>query len=357
MIFFLLTNSFLLAMSIWSVPCASLCHYFRCKNLHLPEYPTKLVIRSKHNHPLEAADALKYRDVDDSVNERLLTLFREGHSPASALSSLKFDLQLQHGCDYAYIAADRKHCPDKFFLLQVGCVCEVHVVANNQALISLHFRLFKEAFKKEYGELSPTELTKEVLQSVERLNGEGVIRIKAEQSQQTNGALVIVFLTPLMLRVHKKLKHSGELCFMDATGTMDRFNHRVFLLMTHSPAGGLPLGCIVTSSPEVFLTDDSRAERQALSSAFPDSTLLLCVFHVLQAFWRYVWDSKHSIQKDDRPYLFGLMKTMVFCETERAIVFLASDNASFVTGALMPIDGGKTLTSKAARDDAPTAKK
>ncbi|ELT96279.1 hypothetical protein CAPTEDRAFT_148124 [Capitella teleta] len=40
-----------------------------------------------------------------------------------------------------------------------------------------------------------------------------------------------------------------------------------------------------------------------------------------------------------------------------AIVFLASDNASFVTGALMPIDGGKTLTSKAARDDAPTAKK
>ena len=119
-----------------------------------------------------------------------------------------------------------------------------------------HFRLFKEAFKEEYGDLSPTDLTKQVLQSVERLNGEGVIRIKAEQS---NGQLVIAFVTPIMLRVHKKLKHSGELVFMDATGTLDRFNHRVFLLMTHSPAGGLPLGCIVTSSESLQTIEHALA--------------------------------------------------------------------------------------------------
>ena len=68
--------------------------------------------------------------------------------------------------------------------------------------------------------------------------------------------------------------------------------------------------------PEVFLTDDSRAERQALNSAFPDATLVLCVFHVLQAFWRHVWDSKHGIAKNDRPHLFGLMTKMVYSETE-----------------------------------------
>ena len=34
-----------------------------------------------------------------------------------------------------------------------------------------------------------------------------------------------------------------------------------------------------------------------------------------------------------------------------SIVFLASDNASFVHGVVLPIDGGKVLTSKPARDD------
>lgn len=157
---------------------------------------------------------------------------------------------------------------------------------------------------------------------------------------ERNAAIAIC--TPLMHRVHSNIKHSGELVFIDASGNMDRLGCRVFLLLTHCCAGGVPLGVLVTTSestetvtealhlhnsllsddtyfgrgqPEIFMTDDSLSERQALESVYPESTLLLCIFHVLQAFWRYLWDSKNGVRKEHRPALLSLLKDMVYSET------------------------------------------
>ena len=41
--------------------------------------------------------------------------------------------------------------------------------------------------------------------------------------------------------------------------------------------------------PELFMTDNCAAERQAISDVFPGAGQLLCTFHVLQACWRYLW--------------------------------------------------------------------
>jgi hypothetical protein len=45
----------------------------------------------------------------------LRALFEKGHSPASALSSLKMDLQTEYGPDYVLKAGDRATCPDLQF--------------------------------------------------------------------------------------------------------------------------------------------------------------------------------------------------------------------------------------------------
>ena len=132
---------------------------------------------------------------------------------------------------------------------------------------------------------------------------------------------------------------------MDASGNMDRQNARVILLMTHSAAGGLPLGVLILSNeqcatitaalrlymtmldnrcfggrgaagPAVFMTDDSTAERAALQDVFPDSTLLLCAFHILQAYWRFLWDHKTGVQKQYRQQLFSVVKAMVYATSE-----------------------------------------
>ena len=67
--------------------------------------------------------------------------------------------------------------------------------------------------------------------------------------------------------------------------------------------------------PEIFMTDDSLSERQALEIVYPESALLLCIFHVLQAFWRYLWDSKKGVRKEHRPALLSLLKDMVYYQT------------------------------------------
>ena len=93
---------------------------------------------------------------------------------------------------------------------------------------------------------------------------------------------------------------------------MEEFNLRVFIMVTHSPVGALPLGIFVTSDettdtliqalelfksclpsdafhgngiargPSVIMTDNCAELREALSRVWPTSTLLLCIFHVLQ---------------------------------------------------------------------------
>lgn len=88
---------------------------------------------------------------------------------------------------------------------------------------------------------------------------------------------------------------------MDSSGNLDRDNLRVFLLMRHSCAGGMPVGCLITTNeseatinnalklyltlipgdaiggrgevgPSVIMTDDCEAERSALQTVFPSTT-------------------------------------------------------------------------------------
>ena len=64
-----------------------------------------------------------------------------------------------------------------------------------------------------------------------------------KMSQTENGKIAIVICSRMMKRIHAHHKYSGELVFIDVSGGMDRYDGRVFMLLTHSAAGGLPLGC------------------------------------------------------------------------------------------------------------------
>ena len=182
-------------------------------------------------------------------------------------------------------------------------------------------------------------MLKDLQQHAERFNsekGEECVKMGTVEKD-----FVVAICTPLMKRVHTFVEHSGELVFVDASGGVDRHHCRIFLLLTHSAAGGLPLGCLITTSeskdvissalelfkevmpknafygrgtegPQTFMTDDSTSERNAIGACFPKATLLLCVFHLLQANWRYLWEAKHAIRKEHRPHLLGLVKSMVY---------------------------------------------
>lgn len=118
--------------------------------------------------------------------------------------------------------------------------------------------------------------------------------------------------------------------------------------MTHSTAGGLPLGILITTSenqatitaalqllnsvlpaerffgcredgPRVILTDDCLALQQALNAVYPGATLILCVFHLLQAMWRWLWNSHNGVAKDHRSYLMSSFRRIVYAGTPSSL--------------------------------------
>ena len=51
------------------------------------------------------------------------------------------------------------------------------------------------------------------------------------------------------------------------------------------------------AGPRVIMTDDSTSERNALGAVWPEARLLLCIFHVLQAAWRWLFSQKNGIRQ------------------------------------------------------------
>lgn len=204
-------------------------------------------------------------------------------------------------------------------------------------------RTYYKLFEQSYGATSGEQMFVDLESRIHHYNEEQH-QTCAKIEQTSDNQTIIAICTPVMKRVHEKVKHSGEMVFVDSSGNCDRHNSRIFVMLTHSSAGGLPLGIVVTTSesqstitagfellksilpegafhgrgadgPQVAMTDDCKSLRQGLHAVYPHCSLVLCVFHLLQAMWRWLWDAHSGIPKQDRPYLLRLFKSLVYAES------------------------------------------
>lgn len=228
--------------------------------------------------------------------------------------------------------------------------CENSAALNNNSLALLSFdhppatgdQKQQRAKKKRRLEVSAID-KKEMSRQLEELlckfcEGSGFAGMQIIEDNT-----VMALCTPFMHRVHKLVKQSGDLVFVDSYGDLDEPNScRVLMLVTYSCIGAVPLGCLVTTSetvpclkaaldlykqilpagcffdkegPDMLFTNDNEAERQSLKSAFPESHLLICLSHILQASWSFVYDRKNGIKKDQRSILFSKIRVLLFSQT------------------------------------------
>ncbi|CAN9515705.1 unnamed protein product [Ophioblennius macclurei] len=288
----------------------------RSKDPHIKDgYLLNINLRHEHNHWLSRDEAARYRDVSSETVAKLKQLFGSGHSPSSALHIIKFDLQEQEGENYIYAAADRSICPD----------------------IQFCYRLYQKLFQRPYRPPSGEEMLVNIRDQLNQHNMlQGDTSAKMEKTE--DGHVAIAICTPVMRRTHTKLKESGELIFVGSFGSNERQNQCMFLILTYSPAGPLPLGVFITTSktqtavtfglqllltllpsnsfygrkqPQVVVTDDCRVLRQSLQAVFPGAELLLSVFNQLQGMWRWLWSSQNGVAKEDREHLLDSFKTLL----------------------------------------------
>jgi len=294
-------------------------------------------LHCSHNHVINAADALRHRDVSDQVEQKFKQLFEKGHSPSSALESHKCDMQTKDEEHFSTKLADRYLCPD---LQWVFC-------------------LYYQIFRAEYGSQNNSDMLDMMRKRSIDWNGTNSDTVALESTDDSQ--VTVAICTPSMKRVHAEIVQSSELVFLDSSGCMDMNNCRVFAMLTNRCAGGLPLGLFITTTetdkaiisglkllqtllpsnafhgrniegPYYFTTDDCVAERNALKAVYASSVVLLCQFHVMWAAWRWLWKSTNGIAASDYSHLYSLIRLAVDAETSTdladAFTILHSDTVA-----------------------------
>ena len=249
----------------------------------------------------------------DEVRKIFEELFARNHSPSSALATYNFDLKLKYQEDFFKVSSDGAVCPTQKWV----------------------YDLYYDIFKKEYGEPDGDGMIASMEKYIEAFNKDcGEV---CAASEKTNIGFTVALCSPLMKRVHRNLENSKEISFIDSSGNMDRHNSRVFIMMSGSPIGALPLGLFVTYSeseecitqgllmsifpenaffgqnyPSVIITDDSTALRNSLRNVFPMSKLLLCIFHVLQNVMRFMWLGKNNIKPEHTQSLYRAFQKSLY---------------------------------------------
>ncbi|PKY16522.1 hypothetical protein RhiirB3_428916 [Rhizophagus irregularis] len=151
----------------------------------------------------DQAESLSFRRVDKEVREKYLELFKDGHSPASAM----------------YVHEDELHLS----------------TTNDQELI--------EKYRdNELGGRNGGSMFQRLTEIVNDFNNSGRGKaILQEYNADVGKSFILCIVTGLMCRVHGKVRQTGELCYMDASSSFEFFNNLITLLYTSCTIGALPL--------------------------------------------------------------------------------------------------------------------
>ena len=281
-----------------------------------------------HNHSVNSYHVQSFCPILPATKAAFENYFERGMSASEAFHH--HETKLMRDSISIMLLADRKYCPS---LTDVNYMYGKWQLQRKGALNGKSMFNTLANIIEDYNNKNATKGGKCFLQTY-------------QQSENSEQPLIVAICTPLMGRVHQ-LRQAGEMAFLDASGSLDRFNNPVYFMCTHHPAGALPLGVWIPSGqsqhvtkqcleklqnvmpkhafggrgpktgPQIFMTDDDSGQRGALSDTWKDSLLLLCTFHFLQAVWRWLFNSNNNISKEDRQHLMGHFQKLVFSASEK----------------------------------------
>ena len=197
-----------------------------------------------HSHEVESTNSYNFLEVEVSAKLRLLELFENGLTPSRAKKEFEEELKLKYSDQWLEVSSKRSINPDKNYI----------------------FRLHTSYWSNKFGTINGPEAyekAKDFIDSYNEKAGHTIASIK----QMENGGVVVCVVDEFMQRVHTVVPQSGQIMFVDATGSLDRCNHQLLKLMTESPVGGVPLGFIILSEQ----TENALSEGlEDIKKLFPD---------------------------------------------------------------------------------------
>ncbi|KAH7965654.1 hypothetical protein HPB49_009334 [Dermacentor silvarum] len=146
------------------------------------------------------------------------------------------------------------------------------------------------------------------------------------------------------MRRAETLESAQNIIFVDSTSSCDVDGNIATILLTATKAGAVPVAVLIhrgqsreayrlafellkqkypkcfgnNEAPGAFISDNARAEKDALRDVWPSARQLLCQFHVLQAEWRWL-KSAHNIGKEERRQLMAAFQKILYAKDEHEL--------------------------------------
>ena len=320
-------------------------------------HPTIIKISFNHNHPIDSAHALSFRPVALHVKEAYYQLFKTGHSAVTARHTYETRIMLENDEeDVMHVLSDRAVNPNPLDVSRLFAEWRSHNLGPENGIemfdkLDALIHDYNLQHSKDGGKIvlqKYSDAYHSEVQSDDDQSGDDQ-EPPCKKRKKESSPLSIVICTPLMARVHQYIPQAGEIAYIDSTSSLDRYNLSMFVISTSNSGGGLPLGLLITSDekastlersfacfckvlpdfaffnqgpsngPNVFMSDDSLSQSQAISATWPNTKQLLCVFHVLQSFWTWLHDGKNKVQAIHRQSLMLKIKDLVYAKSEKQL--------------------------------------
>ncbi|KAK3916595.1 Photosystem II reaction center Psb28 protein [Frankliniella fusca] len=283
------------------------------------ETPLPAVITiTQHNHKTKGCfETLKYLRVTKDTKEKLSKYFSEGFGPGAAYRMNDLSLKLM---------------PNS------GEIRANSAINPTPRIVQY---LFDQWRNSEYGESWGCDPFPKLREKISLYESEGT-SIHIDDSDSDDWAVLDV--TPIMKRAQNLLSAS-EIIFTDTTSNVEFTQSCVTLMLTATKGGAVPIAILIHSSqstecytkaynllksnypkcfggkeePGIFMTDNSAAEKGALSIVWPNALQYLCHFHICQSEWRWLKDSKHQVPQNRQQNLMQLLKNIMYAENAEGL--------------------------------------
>lgn len=275
----------------------------------------------EHSHRVYVAEALNLLKCSQETEETFKKYFDSGMTPCAAINYNELNIL------------------DSF---QDTDLNGIEMLSNSQINPSENhvYYMYNKWRTEKYGDRNECNLPEIMQGKIESLNEKGYLILLKQNPR------IIVIITPIMKRVFLSTAYENMI-FVDTTSSCDQTSSAITLVFTHHKIGGLPLACAIHTEqnesnytmvfaaikeaveknevgkrfePDIVMTDDSTAERNALRTIFPNARLLLCAFHVCQAFWRWLCVADHQIDIMKRQSIMTRFRNILFAtDPEEAV--------------------------------------
>ncbi|XP_065217359.1 uncharacterized protein LOC135843411 [Planococcus citri] len=286
---------------------------------------------SWHSHPLNAPSVLKHLSPEDPLRAEFHNYFEMRMSVTAASHYHENKLMLEsESNDNAF---NEEYCLDNAR------------INPTKRTVQHWFDVWR---KSQWGSNDGSTLKTNLEKAITHHSSQGI------KIQYCEEPFTLVLISPMMARTHE-CEFSKRILFIDSTSCCDSENYSITFLLSATPAGAVPCGVLITKQqtmdafttgftllknmmaslggsffkqefPNVIMTDNCAAEIGAAKIVWPESILLLCIFHVLQYVLRWLQDGSHGIPKDRQRDFISCFQTILYCtdENEAENAFIAA---------------------------------